>query len=57
MSKIQTEILNGFFSELSGKKEIDDETLTKLKAFLLDDKKPKVNDLVSIFSGPEDEVP
>ena len=57
MSKIQTDILNDFFIVLGEKEEIDDEMLGKLKIALLAKKKPKVDDLVKIFSVPEDEIP
>ena len=56
MSKIQTEILNAFFVEISGKEEITDEMLTSIKALFLNDKKPKTDDLVKIFLKPEDEI-
>jgi len=56
MSKIQTDILNEFFTVLSEKDEINDEMLTKLKNALLAEKGPKVDDLVNIFSASEDEI-
>ena len=56
MSKIQTEILDEFFTVLSEKDEIDDEMLGKLKGVLLAEKKLKVDELVNIFTAPEDEI-
>lgn len=56
MSKIQTDILNEFFAVLAEKNEINDEMLAKLRDALFAEKKPKVDELVNIFSGPEEEI-
>ena len=52
MATLQRQVLEILFLRLSQSKEIDAEKVAKLKAMLTSDKKPKVDDLVKIFSTP-----
>ena len=49
MSSIQKDILDGFFSKLNDLDEIDDDIVTNLKDVLVDNSKPKADDLVKIL--------
>jgi hypothetical protein len=52
MATLQQKIAETFLAKLAGAKEIDADKLAKIKALLVAEKKPKVDDFVKVFSLP-----
>jgi hypothetical protein len=52
MATLQQQIAETFLAKLSESKVIDAEKIEQLRTFLANNKKPKVDDLVKIFTTP-----
>lgn len=52
MATLQKKIVETFLAKLAETEELDAEKLKQLKALLSAEKKPKVDDLVKLFSLP-----
>lgn len=52
MATLHQQIVEKFLEQLTASKKMDDAKIAKLRALLKEKKKPKVDDLVAIFSQP-----
>lgn len=56
VSTIQKEILDSFFTKLADFEEIDEDLITALRNTLDGNSKPKIAELIEIFSEPEEDI-
>ena len=52
MATLHQQIVEKFLKQLTASKTMDDAKIDKLRSLLKEKKKPKVDDLVAIFSQP-----
>ncbi len=49
MSTIRNELFEAFLTELSKLPQLDESQITRIKALLLSDRRPKVDDFIQVF--------
>jgi 4-hydroxyphenylpyruvate dioxygenase-like putative hemolysin len=52
MATLQQQIAEKFLAKLTERKDFDAQKVEQLRAMLADDKKPKADELVQVFSSP-----